>query len=84
MSMSVQLTPHGEELLKQQLAREPGCSAGEVIERALETLVQLKSSPSTCGQKSVAEAVDDILELRKGNRLNGLNIRDLLHEGHKY
>jgi len=37
--------------------------------------------PST---KSPAEAVADILELRKGVRLGGLKIKDLIHEGHKY
>ena len=31
-----------------------------------------------------AEAVADILELRKGVTLGGLKIQDLIHEGHKY
>jgi hypothetical protein len=35
-------------------------------------------------QQSVAEAVDRIRELRKGNKLSGLKIKDLIHEGHKY
>ena len=33
---------------------------------------------------TVREAIDDILELRKGNRLDGLKIKDLINEGRKY
>jgi hypothetical protein len=33
---------------------------------------------------SVRAAIDRILELRKGNKLAGLRIKDLIHEGHKY
>jgi hypothetical protein len=35
-------------------------------------------------QGSVAEAIDCIRELPKGNELSGLKIKDLMHEGHKY
>ena len=34
--------------------------------------------------KAVGQAIDRIRELRKGNKLGGLRIRDLIHEGHKY
>jgi len=34
--------------------------------------------------QSVGAAIDRIIELRKGNRLEGLRIKDLIHEGHKY
>ncbi|MFZ0882167.1 MAG: hypothetical protein WAN14_02100 [Candidatus Acidiferrales bacterium] len=34
--------------------------------------------------KSVRAAVERILELRKGNKLAGLQIKDLIHEGHQY
>jgi hypothetical protein len=33
---------------------------------------------------SVSQAIDRIRELRKGNTLNGLKIKDLIHEGHRY
>jgi hypothetical protein len=83
---TIRLTPHGEGLLQQELARGSYRSPEEVIERVLETLAQresvsLRLGPST---KSPAEAVADILELRKGVRLDGLKIKDLIHEGHKY
>jgi hypothetical protein len=35
-------------------------------------------------QRSVAEAIDRIRELRNGNKLSDLKIKDLIHEGHKY
>jgi hypothetical protein len=35
--MQITLTPHGEELLKQQLERSAGSSPEEIVERALET-----------------------------------------------
>ncbi len=83
---TIRLTPHGEELLQQHLTRGSYRSPEEVIERALETLAQKGSTPLQLGSstKSPSEAVGDILELRKGVRLGGLKIKDLIHEGHKY
>lgn len=37
---AIRLTPYSEELLQEQLARDPFSSPEEVIEMALETLVQ--------------------------------------------
>jgi Arc/MetJ-type ribon-helix-helix transcriptional regulator len=83
---TIRLTPHSEELLQKQLAHGPYRSREEVIERALETLAQKESIPSYPGPatKSPAEAVADILKIQKRNRLGGLKIKDLIHEGHKY
>jgi Arc/MetJ-type ribon-helix-helix transcriptional regulator len=83
---TIRLTPHSEELLQEQLARGPYRSPEEVIERALETLAEKESAPFRLGPsiRSTAEAVADILEIQKRNRLGGLKIKDLIHEGHKY
>jgi Arc/MetJ-type ribon-helix-helix transcriptional regulator len=83
---TVRLTPHSEELLQRHLSRGPYRSPEEVIERALETLAQKESLPAPVDPAAMtaAEAVADILELRKGVRLGGLKIKDLIHEGHKY
>jgi len=83
---TIRLTPHGEELLQKQLARGPYRSPEEVIERALETLAEKALPPFHPGPaaKSPAEAVADILEIQKRNRLGALKIKDLIHEGHKY
>ena len=66
--MQVTLTPHGEELLKDQLARNAGSSPEEIFERALETLAGQQPAER---KKTPAEAVADILELRKGVTLGG-------------
>ena len=83
---TIRLTPHSEELLQQQLAHGPYRSPEEVIERALETLAQkaLDSSSASTSTKTPAEAVADILEIQKRNRLGRLKIKDLIQEGRKY
>jgi Arc/MetJ-type ribon-helix-helix transcriptional regulator len=65
---TIRLTPYGEELLQKQLAQGSYRSREEVIERALENLAQKEPIPFQLGPatKSPAEAVADILELRKG------------------
>jgi len=35
-------------------------------------------------QRTVTEAIEGIRELRKGNRLNGLQIKELIEEGRRY
>lgn len=83
--MNIRLNPHSEELLREQLGHGGFRSAEEVIERALETLAY--SEGARPGQpvehKTAAEAVADILELRKGVTLGGLKIKDLIHAGHR-
>jgi Arc/MetJ-type ribon-helix-helix transcriptional regulator len=83
---TVHLTPQSERLLEEQLARDPFSSPEEVIEKALESLAQKESISAgrVPSVKSPAEAVADILEIQKRNRLGGLRIKDLIHEGHKY
>ena len=80
-SMQVTLSPHGEELLKDQLARHAGSSPEQILERALEKLAE---EPPTERKKTPAEAVAHIRESRKGVTLGGLKIKDMIHEGHKY
>jgi hypothetical protein len=36
------------------------------------------------GRRTVAEAINAIRELSKGNSLSGLVVKDLVQEGHKY
>jgi hypothetical protein len=35
-------------------------------------------------QRSVGDAIDTIRELRRESKLGGLQIKHLIHEGHKY
>jgi hypothetical protein len=81
--MQVNLTPHGEDLVEAAIARGLGRSPEEVIERALETVAE-QATPPAERKKTPAEAVAHIRESRQGVTLGGLNIKDLIHEGHKY
>jgi hypothetical protein len=78
--MTVILTDHAQELLQAALARRPGRGPAEVVETALAALVE-KDPSATSRTMTSAEAVADILELRKGVTLGGLRIRDLINEG---
>jgi plasmid stability protein len=57
---------------------------------SLEVYVQeilARQALETTGEQplhSVRAAIDRMLELRKGNKLEGLRTKDLIHEGHKY
>ena len=79
--MQVTLTPHGEELLKEQLARNAGSSPEAILERALEKLAE-QPAPAAHSKKTPAEAVAHIRESRNGVTLGGLKIKDLIHQGH--
>jgi hypothetical protein len=81
--MTVTLTPHGEELLRAALVREPGRAPEEVLERAPETLAE-NEPPLAPRKKTAVEAVAHIRDSRRGVMFGGLRIKDLIHEGHKY
>jgi putative addiction module CopG family antidote len=83
--MNVRLDPHSERLIEQQLRAGRYHSPEEVVARALETLAE---SDSTCSDENERrQAVQDMLEFSSKHRFTlgeGLRIRDLIHEGHKY
>jgi Arc/MetJ-type ribon-helix-helix transcriptional regulator len=80
--MNVRLTPHSQELMKEQLAHGTFRSPEDVIEHALEVLAaKVPTSAEDSQKKAAAQAIADILELRKGVTLGGLKIKDLIHEG---
>jgi hypothetical protein len=61
-------------------ARERGLSVAVYIQE----LIEKEANKESESRQSIREAVDRILELRKGNKLNGLKIKDLIEEGRKY
>jgi hypothetical protein len=81
---TITLTTHGEELLKEELARRPQESPEQVVERALEALQAKEAENSQRSVQECEEAASMIRKLRKGITLGGLKIKDLIHEGHKY
>ena len=68
--------------IEAQLAAEAQ-ARGLALDQYVEELVVSRpvQQPRT---ESPAEAVAAIRELRKGNRLQGLKVSDLIHEGRRY
>jgi hypothetical protein len=87
VSMTVNLTPHGQELLEAALARGVGRSPEEVVERALEATTGAANTPSEEERERRHQAVAAMLAFREEYHLTlgpGERIQDLIHEGHKY
>jgi hypothetical protein len=59
---------------------------GVAVETYVEEVLKRESQQSVgeAPGNSVGEAIDRIMELRKGNTLRGVKIKDLIHEGHKH
>jgi hypothetical protein len=85
--MTVQLTPHGQQLLEAALARGVGCSPEEVVERALEVATSAAATLSEEEVERRRQAVASMLAFHGDYHLTlgpGERIQDLIHEGHKY
>ena len=86
--MTVNLNAHGEELLREQMARNPRHSPEEVIEQALETLAATRSGEqarewSTDVQRKAVQDMLDFLEHNRAALGPGVSVKDLVHEGHR-
>jgi Arc/MetJ-type ribon-helix-helix transcriptional regulator len=81
--MTITLKPDTERLINEELKRGHYKDAEEVIQRALQTL-HATHQVSSSQMHECQEAAAHIRELRNGVTLVGLNIQDLIHEGHKY
>lgn len=59
---------------------------GVSVEVFVQELLARRALDASNGERehSALSAVERILELRKGNKLAGLQIKDLIHEGHQY
>ena len=76
----LELAPEVETQLNAQ-AIESGVPLVDYVQRLL---AQVASRPlHEDKQRAVSDAIDRLRELRKGNYLTGLKIKDLIHEGHK-
>jgi Arc/MetJ-type ribon-helix-helix transcriptional regulator len=82
MAVTVTRDQHGEEIVKARLRSGRYHSPEEVVSRALEGLAEKEST--ALDRRTATEAVAHIRELRKGIRLNGLNVGDLVREGRKH
>ena len=80
MSITLNLDPHGEQLVAAHLRTGRYHSPEEVVTRALETLAE--KEPPTVPAKDVVEAVEPLKVFGKthGLSLQGMTIRELRHE----
>jgi Arc/MetJ-type ribon-helix-helix transcriptional regulator len=82
--MDIHLDSRGEHLIEQQLRSGRYHSAEQVVVSALEALAE-NGYPRTDDERR--KAVQDMLAFAEKHRLTlgeGIRIRDLIHEGHKY
>ena len=71
-----------EPALEAKLAAEAEAK-GLRLDRYIETIVATRPMEQL-SKGTVSKAVDTIFELRKGNKLGGLSIKELIHDGHRY
>ncbi len=75
---TLEVTPSIEPLLDELAAGEP-----VEIRRGIETLAYVFPAKNGHDAEKSRQAVEDIKRLRKGVRLNGLKIKDLIEEGRR-
>ena len=83
--MDVHLDLHSQRLIEQELSAGRARSPEEVVARALEALAD-RDTPHW-DEDSRRQSVQNMLEFADKHGFTvgeGLSIRDLIHEGHKY
>ena len=65
-------------------AREKGLTVEVYVEQMLAGRLEAQSETTPLEQARAREAIDRMAELRKGVRLDGIKIKDLIDEGRKY
>jgi hypothetical protein len=84
--MNIKLTPEQETIVKDKLKSGLFRTVEEVIGEALQILRE-KDQPSTTSEPNGAqrEAVREMLSFVEKNwvRLEGVSVKDLIHEGHR-
>jgi putative addiction module CopG family antidote len=84
--MNISLTPEQERIVKNELKSGRFHSAEEVIGEALQVLSQKEMSTAAATSNSAQrEAVREMLAFVEKNsvRLEGISVKELIHEGHR-
>jgi putative addiction module CopG family antidote len=84
--MNINLTPEQERIVKDELRSGHFRSAEEVIGEALQALRKKEQSSSeTASNGAQREAVREMLAFVEKNRvrLDGVSVKELIHEGHR-
>ena len=84
MSLTLTLDSRGEQLIAAHLRSGQYDSPEELVNHALDALTDHETSAAAVKNMTPEEAVDDILELRRGLSLGGLRVKDMIDEGRKY
>lgn len=85
--MNINLTPEQERIVKDELKAGHFRSAEEVIDEALQVLREKEKSAAAVAPSNGAqrEAVREMLAFVEKNRvrLEGVSVKELIHEGHR-
>jgi len=84
--MNIHLTPEQEELVKEEIRTGRFRTAEEVITEALQVLSANSREPAQgSGNGAQRNAVQEMLSFVEKNRvrLEGISVKDLIHEGHR-
>ena len=85
-AMNINLTPEQEKIVKEELRSGHFHSVEEVIGEALQVLSEKERSRSTeTANGAQREAVREMLAFVERNRvrLEGVTVKELIHEGHR-
>jgi putative addiction module CopG family antidote len=85
-AMNIKLTPEQESIVKDELKSGHFRSVEEVIGEALQVLREKeRSSTASAPNGARREAVREMLAFVEKNRvrLEGISVKDLIHEGHR-
>jgi putative addiction module CopG family antidote len=86
IAMNITLTPEQEKIVRDELKSGHFRSAEEVIGVALQTLREKEqSSAGVTSNGAQREAVKEMLAFVEKNRvrLEGISVKELIHEGHR-
>jgi Arc/MetJ-type ribon-helix-helix transcriptional regulator len=84
--MTIDLTPEQEKIVKEELKSGHFRTAEELISRALHALLYATpSSNARADNGSRREAVHEMMRFAEKNRtsLQGVSVKELIHEGHR-
>jgi putative addiction module CopG family antidote len=84
--MNINLTPEQEKVIKEELESGRFRTAEEVIGEALQALREKEgSSGAAASDGTQRDAVREMLVYVQANRvrLDGISVKDLIHEGHR-
>jgi Arc/MetJ-type ribon-helix-helix transcriptional regulator len=83
--MNINLTPEQERIVQDELRSGHFDTPEEVIGEALEALREKASASAHGKSEGVQQAVREMLEFVEKNRvrLEGVSVKELIHEGHR-